>query len=198
MVMAALLSIGGGLHPRGRATVLPAATLTPGSWIFMPGIDTLLARDVMKKAVRCTSPHQLLSLVERQLIETHISGMPVVENGKLVGIISRSDVTRAQVLTDELDGQVQDELRWDAQADGFQHTLSAKDFAGFSEKYKRMRVRDVMRSQVVTCAPDAPVTDVAAAMVRHHIHRMIVVEDEKPVGIISSIDLVELVSKSSG
>ena len=198
MVLTSLLSIGGGLTTGIPVLHFHATPLSTGPGCFMPGIDTLRARDVMKQAVRCTSPHQLLTLVERQLIETHISGMPVVENGKLVGIISRSDVARAQVLTEELDGQVQDELRWDAQADGFQHTLSAKDFGGFRERYKRMRVRDVMRSQVVTCSPDTAVADVAAAMIRHHIHRMIVVEGDKPVGIISSLDLVDLVSKSSG
>ncbi len=200
MFASALLSIGGGsLDLDG---VLRSSVSTPvfQRRYYMQGIDRLIARDIMKKSLHCAMPLQMLADVERELIESHISGMPVVEQGRLVGIISRSDVARAQVLSDELDGQVFDELHWDSQADGFHHSINTttKDFAGFRERYNKMRVKDVMRTQVVTCTPETSVVDLSAAMIRHHIHRMIVVEGEKPVGIISSLDLVELVSKSAG
>ena len=51
-----------------------------------------------------------------------------------------------------------------------------------------------MHDQVVTCRPDASVVEIAAEMVRHHIHRVIVVEGDRPVGIVSSLDIVKLVA----
>jgi CBS domain-containing protein len=165
--------------------------------VHMLGIDQLTARDVMQQTLVCTAPQNLLSDVERELIETHISGMPVIAEGKLVGVISRSDLARAQVLTEELDGQVTDEMHWDVQADGFEHQ-DDRQFAGFRDRFQKMRVKDVMRTQVVTCEPATKIVDLAAAMIRHHIHRLIVVEADKPVGIISSLDLVALVAKSRG
>jgi CBS domain-containing protein len=51
-----------------------------------------------------------------------------------------------------------------------------------------------MRDQVVVCAPDAPLAEVAQVMLAEHIHRIIVVEGERPVGIISSLDLVKVLA----
>jgi CBS domain-containing protein len=47
---------------------------------------------------------------------------------------------------------------------------------------------------VLTCTPDAPAPQLAEEMVRHHVHRIIVVEDDRPVGIVSSLDLTALVA----
>ncbi len=48
-----------------------------------------------------------------------------------------------------------------------------------------------MVTNVITCAPDTPITRIAAKMVHHHVHRLVVV-DETPVGIVESLDLVRL------
>ena len=54
-----------------------------------------------------------------------------------------------------------------------------------------LKVKDAMHDQPVTCGKHTPVNEVAETMVRLHIHRIIVVEDQRPVGIISSLDLVQ-------
>jgi len=35
-------------------------------------------------------------------------------------------------------------------------------------------------------------------MVRHHVHRIIVVENDRPVGIVSSLDMTALIAGSAG
>jgi CBS domain-containing protein len=52
-----------------------------------------------------------------------------------------------------------------------------------------------MHDQVVTCTAATPVSKVAEMLVRQHVHRVIVVEGEQPVGIISSLDVVKLVAE---
>jgi CBS domain-containing protein len=162
----------------------------------MASIATRTAGDVMRRSLVFVRPDQRLAEAERLLVDQHITGMPVIEDNRLVGMLSKSDLARARVLADALDGQIRDELHWDeTHADGFRHGAPEK-FEGFSQRYADLRVRDVMRSQVVTCDVGMQVSKVAQLLVGHHIHRIIVVEGEKPVGIISSLDLVKLLANS--
>jgi CBS domain-containing protein len=56
-------------------------------------------------------------------------------------------------------------------------------------------VRDAMIASVLTVDADAPVRDVARALVEHHVHRLVVTEGERPVGIVSSLDLARQVAE---
>ena len=160
----------------------------------MDTIQTRTAGDVMRRSLVFVRPQQTLADAERLLVDHHISGMPVLDGDKLVGMLSRSDLARARVLADALDGQIRDELNWDeTHADGFRHP-DPERFEGFSQRYASLRVREVMRSQVVTCDVTTPVAKVAQLLLKYHIHRIIVVESDKPVGIISSLDLVRLLA----
>ncbi len=155
----------------------------------------LVARDIMHRDLINAHPEQSLAELRRLLIESHISGAPVVDaQGRLVGIVSRSDLVRVEELVESLDEQVSGlEVWFDSQADGFKHS-APQEFHGFVKRLKDQRVKDVMRGQVLTCGPDAPVSELAEEMVRHHVHRIIVVEDERPVGIVSSLDMTSLVA----
>jgi CBS domain-containing protein len=159
----------------------------------MSSSPTLHAEQIMTKALICAHPEQDLRELELLLVEHRIGGVPVVDQGRLVGVVSRSDIARVQVLMDSLDGQVTDEQRWDDQADGFQHNERA-EFQGFRQMVDKLKVKDAVHDQVVTCTSATPVGQVAATMVRQHIHRVIVVEGDRPVGIISSLDLVKLLA----
>src|SRR5687767_6862805 len=163
-------------------------------------MDTTQSRtagEVMRRSLVFVRPDQKLSEAERLLVDHHISGMPVIEGTSLVGMLSRSDLSRARVLADALDGQIHDELNWDeTQADGFR-PRDPERFEGFSQRYASLRVREVMRSQVVTCDVSTPIAKVAQLLLKHHIHRIIVVDGDKPVGIISSLDLVKLLAEAS-
>ena len=158
-------------------------------------LGSLKAADIMTRALICARSDQDLAEVERMLIDRRVTGLPVVDGGELVGVISRSDIARVEVLMQSLDGQVTDESDWDArQADGFQHP-ERPEYTGFRRLVDRLKVKDAMRDQVITCQRDTPVRDVAAAMIREHIHRIIVVDAAQPVGIISSLDIVRLVAE---
>jgi CBS domain-containing protein len=158
-------------------------------------IRTLRAGDIMTRLLITAAPEQKLERAEALLIEHRISGVPVVDNGRLVGVLSRSDIARVQVLAGSLDGQVTDHQTWSDQADGFAHQERG-EFRGFRKLVAELKVKDAMRDQVITCTPQTPVNEVAKTMVRLHIHRVIVVENECPVGIISSLDLAKLLVAS--
>ena len=53
-------------------------------------------RDIMTTEVFTVSPGLSLVDLELELGAQRVSGAPVVEHGKLVGIVSRSDIDRRQ------------------------------------------------------------------------------------------------------
>ncbi|HVX11736.1 MAG TPA: CBS domain-containing protein [Pirellulales bacterium] len=164
----------------------------------MPPLSGVLARDIMRRDLITTHPRQSLAELRHLLIESHISGVPVVDAGRMVGIVSRSDLVRVAELVVALDSEVSEEERFEHQTDGFYHAADEKNndgFSGFRRRLNDLKVKDAMRAQVMTCAPETPVTQVAAEMVRHHVHRIVVVEGDKPVGIVSSLDIVALVAE---
>ncbi len=158
-------------------------------------VQELRAGQIMTKTLVCVAPNQDLEDVETLLIEHRISGVPVVDRGRLVGILSRTDIARVKVLANSLDGQVTDQMSSGDHADGFQHDAQA-EFQGFRQTITTLKVKNAMHDRVVTCTPDSLVSDVAESMVRHQIHRVIVVDRDRPVGIISSLDMVKLVAGS--
>jgi CBS domain-containing protein len=67
--------------------------------------------------------------------------------------------------------------------------------AGHRNTLELCVVKDVMHGDVVTIAPDAPLTDAAARMVEHKIGCLPVVVDDELVGILTESDFLTLLSK---
>jgi CBS domain-containing protein len=63
----------------------------------LKNIGKVKVRDVMNKHVVCVSPETSLPEVAETMDKYDIHRVPVVENGKLVGIISRSDLIRSLI-----------------------------------------------------------------------------------------------------
>lgn len=160
-------------------------------------LASVLARDIMQRKLISAEPDQPLVELRHVLVESQITGAPVIQSGKLVGIISRSDLVRVEEMLETLDAEVSDREEWlDDQADGFKHP-APRDFVGFRQRLAKLRVKDAMRTQVITCAPDTPVAEIADEMVRQHVHRIVVVEGDRPVGIVSSLDIAALIARGS-
>jgi CBS domain-containing protein len=97
-----------------------------------------------------------------QLIKSYrISGLPVVADGVLVGVISQTDLLNAR--SSELIG-----ANWD-----------------------RVKVRHLMSRPPVTVHLNTSVERAARLMLERHIHRLVVVdEEESPIGVLTSTDLL--------
>lgn len=76
--------------------------------------EVRIASDVMTKVVISTGPETDLDDLVRLMIEHHVKRVPVVENGRLVGMISRTDVIRVLTRPDEdIAREVTEALRHD-------------------------------------------------------------------------------------
>ena len=156
----------------------------------MDRFKRLTAAEVMHTPVVCAAPDEMLTDLERRLVDEDIGGVPVVEDGRLVGVVSRSDYLRVPLVLEALDGYIQERAKWVGPVNAIRDPSQVPDF---HERLEHMRVKDAMTRQVVTCSTESPVCEVASGMVDNHIHRVVVVDaEEHPVGIISSLDLVRL------
>lgn len=152
--------------------------------------EKIVAKAVMASPVVCVSVHERLDDVEQRLIDAHVTGLPVVEDGMLIGIITRSDYVRVPILLKAFDEYVV-ERRYE---NGMQQE-QRDEFHEFRSRLSRLTVRDVMTSKVLTCGADTPVDEIAEKMLNHHVHRVVVVEQGRPVGVVGSLDLVKLLRR---
>ncbi|MEA3376261.1 MAG: CBS domain-containing protein [Chloroflexota bacterium] len=62
--------------------------------------------------------------------------------------------------------------------------------AHYSEDLTAIQARDVMTPEVVSIAQNATVKDAAKRLLDSDIHRLLVVDDDKPLGILSTTDII--------
>jgi CBS domain-containing protein len=144
-------------------------------------------RDVMTREVVVAHPETSVNLVARLMAGRDISGIPVVEDDQIVGIVTELDLivrnTRLEppaffALLDahiplETPGHYQERLR---------HMLGTE-------------VRDVMTEKVVTIGPDEELEALAELMVKKRVNPLPVVEDDRLVGIVSRSDIIRMMAR---
>ena len=152
----------------------------------------LNARDLMQIRVHSVLPEMPLSELEREFLNQRVSGFPVVENGQLVGVVSRADIVR-QLLVERRLAQSTSDFYWDRVGFHEEPAESIQQLASsVGQRIEDLRVTDLMsRHLVVLCADDS-VEVVAQKFLEHHIHRAPVVDEGRLVGIISTLDLARL------
>jgi CBS domain-containing protein len=153
----------------------------------------LLARDVMEPDVLSVSSNTSVVDLGDFLISHRIGGVPVVDDGRLVGIVSRSDIVRAASLDRSLAGMALEGVEQDEFA-----PTEAPDpielLRTVSRSIEPRTVREIMVVETLTVAPDTPVTEVARILTSRHLHRVVVTEGGHVRGVITALDLVRLVA----
>ena len=61
----------------------------------------------------------------------------------------------------------------------------------------RLPVGDLARYELITVAPSDQVGDALAQMLRHRVHRLVVMEDERVIGVLEALDLFSFLSNHS-
>lgn len=98
--------------------------------------EAKVASDVMTKAVIVTRPETTVDDLVRLMIDHHVKRVPVVANGRLVGMISRTDVISILARPDEdIEREVSEALRADGlllDPIGFEVSRGVVAFSGVS------------------------------------------------------------------
>ena len=154
----------------------------------------MLVKKAMKKKVITVKEDSTMYDVLRKFTRNRISGVPVVKDRKLVGIVTESDVIKA------LDAFTP-KIHYDTDA-GFSLLLSALKCGSCFEaarkdiqKAGKLKVKHFMKKKVVTISPNESLGTAARVMNRHRVKRLPVVKNKKLVGIIARADLIKALAK---
>jgi CBS domain-containing protein len=145
------------------------------------------AADVMTPDVISASPDTPLAELVRLMLDNDISGVPIVEDGRVVGIITEGDLLRRA------------ELGAEPRASRWLELLTSSDrlAADYAKSHGR-RASEIMTRDVVTVDAATPITDVAHVLEARHIKRVPVTRDGRLVGILGRRNLLQALATRLG
>jgi CBS domain-containing protein len=157
----------------------------------------LTAQELMQSEVRSVSSAMPVIELEHLLIRDGLGGVAVIDDDKLVGIISRSDILR--YLSDEDGPDSEDaDYYWDfGVAAGVDPAASHRSSAQaklVEKMLSELSVADLMVRDVISVSPSTGVSEVACLMEGKHIHRVLVVEGDTLCGVITTMDMTRLLA----
>ena len=135
-------------------------------------------KDIMSCGVKSIAPDTKLVEVASLMCLYRYSGLPVVEDGKLVGLIAEKDVLHR--LFPSLEDLVE--------AGG----MAGVDLDKMMSQYKEvltLKAEDLMTRNVITVSPDMHVLRAATVMVRHKFRRIPVADGDMLMGMLSLGDV---------
>lgn len=137
----------------------------------LPALAERTAADVMTTGVHTVTRDASIVAAAEQMLRTRVQRLPVVDRGRLVGLVSRTDILRTV-------------------ADVLPHDVAMTAALG------SRTVGDIALTDVPTVAADTPVADVVDAVVSTRLSRAVVVDDERHVlGIVTDAEVLRRVGE---
>lgn len=141
-------------------------------------------RDIMTADPRTVGPDTLLTTVAEEIIEERYSGLPVVDDGELLGLLEVGDllpqpsqVPFSKVPVLEFEGEWIDE----------------DDLDDFAEGLESLTVEKVMRTNdLPVIKADQPLGEAIKLLVEDRVRRLLAVDEEDNlVGVVTRTDLLK-------
>lgn len=162
-----------------------AAVSSPGELISVienAGIrvqKALIVADIMTEKTPTVSPDDSLKNVANIMFKHKVDGLPVVDaDGKIVGEISEKDL---------LEFALPD---YESFIANLAHLPELEPFEDLLRQEDKVRVKDVMNRDIATISQRAQVVEAAALMLFKDAERVMVVKDDRLVGVLSRSDIV--------
>ena len=132
-------------------------------------------KDIMSRNVRTVTPDAPLMEVSSIMCLYRLSGLPVVQDGKLVGFVAEKDLLSRSfpTLGDFADGM---HANYDEMESQYKDVVT-------------LRVADVMATRVLSVSPEMPAMQAAATMVRNNFRRIPVATGDRLEGMVSLGDV---------
>ncbi len=136
----------------------------------------MLVEELMTSHVFTVEPHDMIDRVFFLIHYEKVRHLPVIEKGKLVGMVSDRDMYKAL-------GPKSNSNAIEANKTGTELHVVPK------------KVMNIMRRGITSISPDTLASDAAATMADQKVGALPVVKDSKLVGILSATDILRVFSK---
>ena len=162
-------------------------------------------RDIMTTEVVTLDPDMTLREAAAALADYHVTGAPVIVNGRVVGVLSASDILGADASSLLEEDEFPDNeltIGDDEPAPFFARlwpdaAMDVSDRFGARARAQRSvrsalddrTVSDAMTRGVLEIRPEATISHAAERMANASVHRLLVVDDEGLAGIVTTTDI---------
>lgn len=177
----------------------------------------LRLHDIMTRDLVTLSPEHSLREAMSTLTSKHISGAPVIANQKVVGVVSLTDLADLassapgvpterpeQAEWGEWDEQVElpegeeppsayFERLWDDSGAEVAERMAESGGPEW-DALQELTVGEAMSRNIQALAPETSVEEAAQFMRNHSIHRVLVIEDGKLLGVATTKDIADAVA----
>ena len=137
------------------------------------------ASDVMTRNVITVGPEASVANAIRLMLDNNVSGLPVLADGKVVGILTEGDLLRRSET-----GTERHRPRW------LEILMGPGRMAGEYVRTHGRKVEEIMTTDLISVAEDTPLDEVVGLMERRRIKRVPVIEGDVLVGVVSRADLL--------
>jgi len=149
------------------------------------------AEDLMTRNVLTVRADMTLQELAAFLRRHKITGAPVSDGDRVVGVVSLADIARAD---SERTEEVWDPTSSDYYIRDWRPQVDDEGPRFFRAGDKRVRVYDIMNHEVYSVGPSADVPTMASKMLYHHVHRLLVIDGDQLVGVVTTSDLLRLLA----
>lgn len=132
-------------------------------------------RDIMNPAVITLGADMSVGEAEGRLARHRISGAPVLQGGRVIGVVSTRDLRAAHDIKPATDAPERN--------------------VGESET-AIPTVKDIMTRRVVALPPAATVDEAADLMRQEHVHRVLVMQGDYLLGVVSTSDIARATERA--
>lgn len=143
--------------------------------------------ELMSPDVVCATPEMTAGEVEALLAKRRVGGAPVVDDeGRVLGVVTLNDIARhaARPMSEADAGRF------------YTTTDSYRDLADRPTDPAATLVSEFMSKKVFHISREASVAVAASIMRERRVHRLVVMDRSRLVGMISSLDLLRVVEEA--
>ena len=155
-------------------------------------VGEMTVRDVMRAEVLAVEAGWSMDQLADFLVDKSISGAPVTSaDGQLIGVVSLTDIVRQNRLPEN--GTDMEDTH-DVYLYELERRMSRDELRELHVQYETpAQVRDIMTPMIFSVGEDTSVQEVAETMLKGRIHRVFVTRDSKLVGIVTALDMLQVI-----
>lgn len=155
-------------------------------------IREMTVSNVMQHDVLAVEADWSLEQLTDFLIDNSISGAPVVAaDDQLIGVVSLTDIVRQNRLPDQ---GADREGTHNVYLFDLNRHMDRDELRDLHIKFETsVQVRDIMTPMIFSVNEDTSVQEVAETMLKGRIHRVFVTRDSKLHGIVTALDMLQVI-----
>ena len=154
----------------------------------LPEMKNILVRNIRHPRPLTLNVNDRIDTALSIMHDEHIDRLPVVDgNGNIAGFVSYRDV---------IERYYAHHVAADAQDRHMRSVTKTKAFEANRPQVPGLPVSNIMNTEIITINEDEAIGDVIDKMIAHQVHSLLILDKQKPIGIVTQRDVLEAVIAS--